>query len=111
MSKAVRKTVVSGGCKEVERRNVVWTEQARQDAMKAFARDLPNPEDAAFYLHFAEANALRRATRVNVRNGFVLHATQADARLLRPLGLCEVGGREITTFGRRVRDCLMEQEP
>lgn len=110
MSNAIRKTVVPGGCKEVERRNKVWIERAKQDALKAFAQDMPDPRDVAYYLRFAEADALLRAKGRVTPRGYILHATEADARLLRPLGLCEVGGLEITSFGKKVFDELQERD-
>lgn len=78
--------------------------RAREDAMKAIARDIPNPKIFAQYIPIVFVEALMSA-RVNRDGG------QVSAHLACEMsrwGLVEVRGPHLTAFGFQVRKALIE---
>lgn len=70
---------------------------ARNDALKAIARDIPDPAEYAYYLDATIVDALLTARR----RGFWCVSREA-AEILRPHGLCEYGGAGLTVFAIKV---------
>lgn len=72
--------------------------RAHGDAMRAIARDIPDPRDYAYQLGAEYVAMLLGAT---LRDNW--YVTEAVAKVLRPHGLCEYGGTGLTAFGIMVR--------
>ena len=72
--------------------------RARSDAMRAIARDIPDPRDYAYQLGAEYCEMLLSAT---LRDSW--YVTEAVAKRLRPHGLCEYGGTGLTGFAMAVR--------
>lgn len=78
--------------------------RAEHDALRA---DLPDPASYAGALSFRIANLLEH----HVSPRPPMRATsEAVARELRPLGLCEVRGRMLSNFGCAVRRAIVGED-
>ncbi len=81
--------------------------QAREDALLAIARDIPDPEQYAWGLPLEAAEALLSATQ-SAKYG--PKVSRDAAAVLRPYGLVEYGGEGVTAFGWAVRRVLRSHE-
>lgn len=79
-------------------------DRATRDAMKAIARDIPDPDEYARQLPPWAAEALVQAARTP-SDGWCVPAHLA--RMLRPLGLAGYGTNGLTAFGWRVRQIIV----
>lgn len=77
--------------------------RARIDALRAIARDIPDPAEYASHLPDWAVEALLSATKDHA-DGWC--APAATAAALRPLGLVGYGTRGLTAFGWAVRQAL-----
>lgn len=80
--------------------------RARNDALGAIARDIPDPAEYARYIPLVFAEALTAATQT--MTGY--HVSREQAELMRPYGLVEYGGRCLTAFGIKVRQALKAED-
>lgn len=99
-----RSNLVNGRLPPEELRKFNNWSAAQARAMQQFVADLPDPTWFADGLGFAAACALERC--VMGRAGWQASG-EADARELRPWGLCEARGRFLTNFGCDVRRALL----
>lgn len=80
---------------------------ARKDAMKAIARDIPDPDDYARYLPLPIVTALLSAWNYQSYGWAV---SREIAPYLRPLGLVAYNGCGLTAFGYSVLLALRRQD-
>lgn len=91
------------------KRMAAGEDRARRDAMKAIARDIPDPALFARLMPLVLADALAGAWHPSGRI-CEWQVAEGHAVLLRPWGLCEYGGRCLTGFGVSVRRVLIEAD-
>lgn len=87
-------------------------EQARRaklDAMKAVARDIPDPRRYARQIPLEDAQALVNAERINLVWYYRADTPRALLHKLRCVGLCYLEDRGLTHFARAVRRVLAEE--
>lgn len=80
---------------------------ARQDALRAIARDIPDPEDYAYHLPLWAADALLAATK---HSSYGWRVPRRLALRLRPYGLVAYNDDGLTAFGWAVRCALKRQD-
>jgi hypothetical protein len=94
---------------EPARPNAEDERRARLDAMRAAARDIPNPMAYARLIPLDEAEAMVNAERINLVWYYRADTPAKLLHKLRCVGLCYLEDRGLTHFARAVRLVLIEE--